>query len=314
MRRLIGDIGGTNARFALVDADGLPAELKILQVADYPGLVEAAQAYLAGRHVDEAVIAVATPVEGDAIRFTNAPWSFSVREARDRLGLAGLAVINDFVAQALAVPHLLPGEREQIGRGEPLPDRPMGVIGPGTGLGVSALVGPSGAKAALPTEGGHASLAPGTPRELAMLGRMLARFGHVSKERALSGPGLLNMARALAEVDGVTLAATTPEAVTRQARDGSCPVCRKAVATFSALLGSAAGDLALAYGARGGIYLAGGLCLSLGDLFDRAAFRRRFEDKGRLYNYVRDIPTFLVLHPYPAIVGAARQLEQMERL
>ena len=160
MARLIGDIGGTNARFALVDADGLPSDIRILHVADHPGLVEAAQAYLGGRVVDEAVIAVATPVEGDAIRFTNAPWSFSVRAAQGRLGLARLAVINDFVAQALAVPHLLPEEREQIGPGEPLPDRPIGVIGAGTGLGVSALVGPSGAKVALPTEGGHASLAP----------------------------------------------------------------------------------------------------------------------------------------------------------
>lgn len=306
MARLIGDIGGTNARFALVDADGLPSDVRILHVADHPGLVEAAQAYLGDRVVDEAVIAVATPVEGDAIRFTNAPWSFSVRAAQGRLGLARLAVINDFVAQALAVPHLLPGEREQIGPGEPLPDRPVGVIGAGTGLGVSALVGPSGAKVALPTEGGHASLAPGTPRELALLGRMLARFGHVSKERALSGPGLLSVAQALAEVDGATLAATTPEAVTRQARDGSCPVCREAVATFSALLGSAAGDLALAYGARGGIYLAGGLCLSLGDLFDRAAFRRRFEAKGRMRAYLEPIPTYLVTRGDTGLLGVAR--------
>jgi glucokinase len=306
MRRLIGDIGGTNARFALVDPDGLPAEERTLRVADYPGLVEAAQAYLAGRQVEEAVIAVATPVEGDAISFTNAPWSFSVREAQRQLDLARLAVINDFVAQALAVPHLLPSEREQIGRGEPLPDRPIGVIGPGTGLGVSALVGPSGAMTALPTEGGHASLAPAAPRELALLGRLLARFGHVSKERALSGPGLLNIAQGLAEVDGVSIAADTPEAVTRQARDGSCPVCREAALMFSALLGSAAGDLALIYGARGGVYIAGGLCLSLGDLFDRVAFRRRFEDKGRFRRYLEPIPTYLVTRGDTGLLGAAR--------
>ena len=165
MPRLIGDIGGTNARFALVDENGLSTEARTLQVADHPGLVEAALAYLDGRPVKEAVIAVATPVETDFIRFTNNPWSFSLPEVRLRLGVTRLAVINDFVAQALAVPHLLPGEREQVGSGQPLQNRPIGVIGAGTGLGVSGLVEVGGHYAALPTEGGHVSFAPGTARQ-----------------------------------------------------------------------------------------------------------------------------------------------------
>ena len=306
MRRLIADIGGTNARFALVDNDGLPAEARTLPVAGYPGLVEAAQAYLAGRRVEEAVVAVATPVEGDAVSFTNAPWSFSVREAQARLDLVRFAVINDFVAQALAVAHLRPGEREQIGGGEPLAGRPVGVFGPGTGLGVSMLVEIAGRHAAFPTEGGHVSLAPRTPRERALLDRLEARFGHVSNERVLSGPGLLNTARALAELDGRPLEADTPEGVTRGALDGTCPACGEAVALFSALLGAAAGDLALCYGARGGVFLAGGLCLSLGALFDRRAFRARFEDKGRMRSYLAPIPAYLVSRQDTGLLGVAR--------
>lgn len=307
MRRLIADIGGTNARFALVDPDGLPSDARTLPVAGFPGLVEAATAYLARREVEEAVVAVATPVEGDAISFTNAPWSFSVAEARARLGLERLAVINDFVAQALAVPHLRPDELERIGgTAEPAAGRPAGVIGPGTGLGVSLLVEVAGRHAAFPTEGGHVSLAPRTPRERALLERLEARFGHVSNERVLSGPGLLNAAQALAGLDGRSLAADTPEAVTRLALEDACPACAEAVALFSALLGAAAGDLALAYGARGGIFLAGGLCLSLGRLFDRGAFRARFEDKGRMRSFLEPIPVFLVNRQDAGLLGAAR--------
>jgi glucokinase len=306
MQRLIGDIGGTNARFALVDENGLPAGARTLRVADYPGLVEAALAYLASRRVEEAVIAVATPVETDLIRFTNSPWSFSIAQARLRLGITRLAVINDFVAQALAMPHLLPSEREQIGSGEPLHHRPIGVIGAGTGLGVAGLIEIGGHYAALATEGGHVSFAPGTAREHVLLERLTARFGHVSNERVLSGPGLLYLAQALAELDGAPLAASTPEAVTRQAREGSCPICVETIQLFSSQMGSAAGDLALVYGARGGVYIAGGVCLNLGELFDRGLFRARFEEKGRMRRYLELIPTYLVTRSDTGLLGAAR--------
>jgi glucokinase len=308
MRRLIADIGGTNARFALVDENDLPAGIRTLRVADHPGLVEAALAYLGGRQVEEAVIAVATPIETDLVQFTNNPWSLSIDEARSRLNLTRLVVINDFVAQALAMPHLLPGEREQIGGGEPLDGRPIGVIGAGTGLGIAGLVEIGGHCVALATEGGHASFSPGTPRERAVLERLAARFGHVSNERVLSGPGLLYLAQALAELDAAPLAASTPEAVARQALEGSCSTCTEVIAIFSAQMGSAAGDLALIYGARGGIYIVGGVCLNLGDLFDRRLFRARFEEKGRLRRYLEPIPTYLVTRSDTGLVGAARHL------
>jgi glucokinase len=205
MPRLIGDIGGTTARFALVDENGLSTEARTLQVADHPGLVEVGGHY-----------------------------------------------------------------------------------------------------AALPTEGGHVSFAPGTAREHALLERLTARFGHVSNERVLSGPGLLNLAQALAELDGVPLAASTPEEVTRFAGEGGCPVCVETMQLFSAQMGSAAGDLALVYGAQGGIYIAGGVCLNLGRLFDRQLFRTRFEEKGRMRRYLEPIPTYLVTRSNTGLLGAAR--------
>jgi glucokinase len=306
MVRLIADIGGTNARFALAEPGGLPVEERTLLVRDFPDPAAAVEAYLAGRRVAEAVIAVATPVESDVIRFTNSPWSFSIPELRARLGLERLFVINDFVAQALAMPHLDPSHREALGGGSPVPERAVGVLGPGTGLGVSALIPGKVGWTALPTEGGHVSLAPGNARERDLLVVLGHRFGHVSNERVLSGQGLLNLAQAVAELDRYACAAGTPEEVTEAARLGSCPACREAIFLFSGLLGSAAGDLALVLGAKGGVFVAGGVCLRLGPLFDRTAFRQRFESKGRMRAYLEPIPAWLVLRSDTGLQGAAQ--------
>jgi glucokinase len=303
--RLIADVGGTNARFALAEPGGEPTDERYLRVRDHAGLAEAALAYLAGRRVEEAVIAVATFLEAETIRFTNSPWTFTRAGLKARLGVERLHVINDFAAQALAMPHLAAGETEQLGGGPPEPGRAAGVLGPGTGLGVSALIpGPQG-WTALPGEGGHASFAPGDARERALLAALAERFEHVSNERVLSGNGLLNVAQALARMDGTACGAATPEGVTDAARDRSCPACVEAAAVFSALLGSAAGDLALILGARGGVFVTGGVCLRLGELFDRAAFRRRFAAKGRLRAYLEPIPAWLVLRADTGLIGAA---------
>jgi glucokinase len=305
MIRLLADIGGTNARFALAEAGGMPAEERHLQVRDFAEPSDAIDRFLAGRRVSEAVIAVATPIESDEVRFTNSHWAFSIEALRRRHRFERLAVINDFVAQALAMPHLAPDEVEQIGGGAGAPDRPIGVLGPGTGLGVSGLIPGRGSWTALATEGGHVSFAPGSPREQAVLDVLRQRFGHVSNERVLSGQGLLNLAQALATVDDRTCAAGSPEDVSEQARDDRCPSCREAVALFSGVLGAAAGNLALVYGAQGGVFVAGGICLRLGPLFDRAAFRQRFEDKGRMRRYVEPIPVWLVLRRNTGLIGAA---------
>ena len=218
MTRLIADIGGTNARFALVEGAGSVADERHLLVRDYPDPASAIEAYLGGRRVDEAVIAVATPVESDEIGFTNSPWTFSIQGLQQRLGLRQLAVINDFVAQALAMPHLAKDEVELMGGGAPAPGRAVGVMGAGTGLGVSALIPGKVGWTALPTEGGHVSFAPGNEREDRVLATLRARLGHVSNERLLSGQGLLNLAQALATLDGAPLEAATPEEVTEAAR------------------------------------------------------------------------------------------------
>lgn len=305
MTRLIADIGGTNARFALVDPNGAVRDERYLLVRDYPDPATAAEAYLGGSRVTEAVIAVATPVESDEISFTNSPWRFSVSGLKARLGVHELAVINDFVAQALAMPQLAGSELEQMGGGLPAHGRAVGVLGAGTGLGVSALVPGKIGWTALPTEGGHVSFAPGNEREDRVLEVMRARLGHVSNERLLSGQGLLNLAQSLATIDRRTTPAGSAEEVTEAARSNACPACVEAVAMFSELLGSAAGDLALTVGARGGVYVAGGVCLRLGSLFNRAAFRRRFLDKGRMRAFLDPIPTWLVLSGNTGLLGAA---------
>ena len=302
--RLIADIGGTNARFALFTSEGGIDDVRVLPTADYDGPASAARAYLDGRAIEEAILAVATPVEADEVRLTNCPWHFSIKATGEEIGAARIAAINDFVAQALALPHLQPGDVVKIGPGEPARERTMVAMGPGTGLGVAVLLPLAGGCVPLPTEGGHASFAPNDAREIEVLRLLSGRFGHVSTERLVSGPGLLTLAEALAALDGRAIEARTPAEVTDRARRG-CSHCAEAVTRFAALLGSAAGDSALAHGATGGVYLCGGVMLALGDLFDRNAFRARFEAKGRFDAYLRAIPTWIVTHPHAGLLGAA---------
>lgn len=305
MERLIADIGGTNARFALAGSDGRLHDEQKLLVADFPGPVEAARAYLAGREVRDAVLAVATPVDSDWIDLTNAPWAFSVAAARTALGLRRLVVINDFTAQALAVPRLASEERILIKAGQPRRGGAIAVIGPGTGLGVAGLLPLQDTWYPIPSEGGHVSLATHNEREAAVLARLQARFGHVSNERILSGPGLINLATTLAAIDGEVIAFDDPREVSRGAESGECPYCREALERFSSLLGAAAGDLALLFCALGGVYISGGLCKRLGALLDVARLRESFVAKGRFADYLERIPIYLVTRRDPGLLGAA---------
>jgi glucokinase len=301
----VADIGGTNARFALSGQDARPTAVEKLRAADHPGVVEAVRAYLGDREVREAVFAVATPVGADRIKFTNSPWTFSIEATRKALGLERLEVINDFTAQALAIPALQDQERTQICDGAPVAGEPIAVIGPGTGLGVGGLLRVDGEWHPIPSEGGHVSAATHDEVDAAVVALLRQRFGHVSNERLLAAPGLVNLATALAELAGQRLDVHDPSEVTARAQSGECPFCTEALGRFSSLLGAAAGDLTLMLCARGGVYIGGGLVKRLGPLFDVAKYRTAFVAKGRFEAYLAAIPTFLVTRKDPGLLGAA---------
>ena len=307
---LVGDVGGTNARFAVVRGAAAPVCAETLACADFPGLDAAVRAYLDRARPPAApgaaALGVAAPVDGDRVRFTNRrAWSFSIAETRARLGFETLHVVNDFAALALSVPELGPDDTRAVGGGAPRPGAPVAVLGPGTGLGMSGLLpGPDGGRPVpLSGEGGHAALAPVGAREAAVAAMLARRFGHVSIERAVSGPGLVNLAAALAEIDGrAPPAAEAAEIASAAAVD---PVAAEALAMFAAMLGTAAADLALTLGARGGVYIGGGVVPRLGGAFPEAVFRARFEDKGRFGPWLAAVPTRIVTRPDPAFLGLA---------
>ncbi len=311
---LVGDIGGTNARFALVDDQHRPQQAKTYAAEEYGSLADALRRYFDDVSVDapnSAAIAVATRVLDDSVEFTNNErWSFSIDGLGKELNIPNLHVINDFTAMALSVPHIVPNHLEKVGRGEARPNQPLGVVGPGTGFGVSGMIplDDQGNWRALNSEGGHCSASVLTAREMAVLSVFVKRFGHVSFERFLSGPGLVNIANALQEIDGVPVTELEPEMVTRDGLNGSDAHCEEALHIFCALLGSHAGDLALTLGAFGGVYVGGGIVPRLGEFFAQSQFRARFEAKGRVSDELVQIPTFVIKDPYPGLIGAARLL------
>lgn len=314
--RLVGDIGGTNARFALLTAPGQAfAAVETLPCAGFPGPAEAIEHYLARnglRRPRWCAFGIANPIDGDAVRMTNHHWAFSIRALQDALGLTRLLVLNDFTALALALPALGAEDLLQVGGGEPVPGRAIGLLGAGTGLGISGLF-PNGADyLPIEGEGGHITLAASDAHEAALIAWLATRFPHVSAERVLSGPGLVNLYEAHAAVAGQQAEALTAADISARGLSGDCPLCAATLDTFCAMLGTVAADLALTLGAHGGIYLGGGIVPRLGDYFARSPFRARFEQKGRFSDYLARIPTYVIQAPYPALLGAARGLERME--
>ncbi|MFQ5953868.1 MAG: glucokinase [Kiloniellales bacterium] len=312
---LLADVGGTKARFALALGDGSLADPLTLDCASFPDLTAAVLHYLdqataAGERPRRAAIAVAAPVTGDEVALTNHPWRFSIAELKQRLDLDRLVVINDFAALALAVPRLTPDDRLPVGGGTPAEGEPIGVIGPGTGLGVAGLVPVPGGMQALATEGGHVTMAAADDRESAVLAVLRQRFGHASAERVLSGDGLVNLYQALATLERAPAEDLSPAKVGARALGGGSPLCAEALDLFFAMLGTAAGNLALTLGARGGIYVAGGIVPQYAARFATSAFRQRFEDKGRYRSYLAAIPSYLVIHPAPGFLGLEAALER----
>ena len=314
--RMVVDIGGTNARFALVPAGSLePQDEKTVQCAEFASLEHAARRYLQDRGnpvVREAALDVAVDPIGDFIKLTNGPWGFSIEQTRRALGLDRLQVVNDFTALALAVPTLHADEVQAVGGGAAVAGTPIAVIGPGTGLGVSGLIPASGRFVALQGEGGHTAFSPMNEREAGVLHWLQQRYDHVSTERVVSGMGLENLYQGLCALDGVRAQPLGPDKITAAALANSDAQCAGAVEMFCGILGTAAANLVVTLGARAGCYIGGGIVPRLGNYFARSPFRSRFETKGRFSSYVAAVPTYVILAQTPALRGLATLFQDVK--
>ncbi len=314
--RLLADVGGTNVRFAMESAPMRIGPVTALKAADYPSLEAATRQYLSGLSGPaplHAAVGLANPVTGDQVKLTNHAWAFSIDGMRQSLGLRTLVAINDFTALALALPWLPAEGLALIRPGQPVATAPRALIGPGTGLGVSGLVPTAdGAGAvALAGEGGHIELMPATDDEWVAWHAAQRLYGPVSAERPASGLGLTHIHAALAAETGtLLLAPLSPEQVTAGAIRHGDPLCQRAFAVFCGLLGSVAADVALVLGARGGVYLGGGILPRFVAALRVSPFSDRFADKGRMRDYLDDMPVYVITADYPALPGLARALAE----
>lgn len=313
---LVGDIGGTNARFALVQVGGVrPEAVEVLPCADYANLDVAIADYLERTgvgSVSEACLAVASPVRGSQVRMTNNHWRFDINETKAQFGWHAFKVINDFTAMALGVPHVTSDKLVHVCGGAGDSTRPRLVLGPGTGLGVSGLVPISQGWAPLMTEGGHVDFAPTDETEVAILNILRSRFGRVSVERILSGQGLLSLYQAHAEIQGVAAPLDSPEKITAAATEHTDPLARLALRHFCEILGRVAGNAALTVGSLGGVYLCGGIIPRFIEFFLESPFQAGFEDKGRMRPLMEFTPVFIVTEAYTGLLGAAEALNNPE--
>ncbi len=319
---LVADIGGTNARFGLIDDPGNPVcDIRVLACAEYSGLAEAVDAYLADVKAPRpkvACVAVAGPVGGDRFRLTNHSWDFSIEETRITLGLDHLALINDFTALAMALPFLSPADLIAVG-GDPavveaMPGQALGVVGPGTGLGVGALLPVGGRWVPIPGEGGHVDAPAVEEREWEVIRVLKAEQGAVTAECLLSGGGLERLYRCLSVIDGTRAEPLPASLVTERGliapgTPGADPHAREALEMFCALLGSVAGNAAVTLGARGGMFLGGGILPRMPDMLLASRFRARFDNRLRMADYARRIPVHLIIAKTPALTGAAAWIQ-----
>lgn len=318
--KLLADIGGTNARFALETGSGNVDAIAVLPCDAYPSLSLAMKAYLSSpaaiaagaMEVEQAALAIAAPVKGDDVRMTNHHWIISAKNLRREFGFKSVQLINDFKAMALSIPFLSDSDKRRIGGGTATPNGVIALIGPGTGFGVSALIPCGGTWVALETEGGHVNFAPSNAIEDCILDFARQEYPHVSVERLLSGIGLNIVYRALTTMAGtVPETLSTPEII-RRAMTRECEICDETVEAFCAMLGNVAANVALTVGATGGVYIGGGIVPRLGDRFAQSGFRGRFEYKGRFASYMAQIPTFVITAEYPTFRGLCAGFENFK--
>ncbi|MDJ0512928.1 MAG: glucokinase [Methyloceanibacter sp.] len=308
---LVADIGGTNARFAIADLKTLRLrDIRTFPTAEHATLADAMRAYLkdAPQQVAHAGLAVAGPVREDTVKFTNAAWTFKQSTLAHDAGLDAAYVFNDFEAQAYALPVLNDDELYPLGGGAGVENAPKVVLGPGTGLGVAGLVWTPAAWIPVPGEGGHQTFPAENQRELAVIERMRKGLERLSVERALSGPGLADIYKAIAQSQGFSDAERSPAEVERMAISGEDGTAVEALDFFVRWLGRFAGDMALAFGARGGVYIGGGIAPKMLPRLEEADFREEFERKGRMKPYVEAIPIRVIVSDYPGLKGAAAGL------
>lgn len=310
---LVGDVGGTNCRLALCALDsGDISQSKTFSGLDYDSLEAVVREYLAQQHqdVEDACIAIACPITGDWVAMTNHTWAFSIAEMKKNLGLQHLEVINDFTAVSMAIPMLKEDDLLQFGGKKAQDGKPAVIYGAGTGLGVAHLIHANNQWLSLPGEGGHVDFAPNSEEEDIILEQLRTEMGHVSAERILSGPGLVNLYRAIVKSDNRVPENFKPKDVTELALADENLDCRRALSLFCVIMGRFGGNLALNMGTFGGVYIAGGIVPRFLEFFKASGFRAAFEDKGRFKDYLMDIPVFLITHDQPGLVGAGAYLRQ----
>ncbi len=306
---LIGDIGGTNARFAiLIDAYAEPKEFPILATADFPSIDEAIQVNVLDKtsvQPRSAIFAIAGPVDGDEIELTNHPWVVRPKEMIRNFSLEDVIILNDFEAQALAAASLEPDDLRMIGGGTMESTASRVVLGPGTGLGVAGLVYSNHHWIPVPGEGGHVDLGPRTERDLQVFPHIQPIEGRVSAEQVLCGRGLVNLYHAVCGADGLDPAFSTPPEITAAGLDRSDAAAAETLSLFATYLGRVAGDLALVFMARGGVFLAGGIVQKIMPVLEQPEFRAAFEDKAPHSELLKSIGTCVVTHPLAALFGLA---------
>lgn len=310
---LVGDVGGTNARLALCSLDdGTLSNIKNYSGAEFPSLEAVIRIFLeeTSTKVKNACIAIACPITGDWVAMTNHTWAFSQSEMKQNLGLDTLSIINDFTAISMAIPVLKPEDKIQFGGEEAQPNKPIAVYGAGTGLGVAHLVHTTSGWMSLPGEGGHVDFAPNSTEEVMVLEALREELGHVSAERLLSGPGLVNIYRGMVLSDEREPENYLPKDITERALADEDIDCRRALSLFCVLMGRFGGNLALNLATFGGVYIAGGIVPRFLEFFQASGFRVAFEDKGRFQSYLQPIPVYLITHDQPGLLGAGAYLRQ----
>ena len=306
--RLVADIGGTNSRLALFDAANgeLRGQRNYINSEHEPfgDIVALWLDTLNEPAPTQCCLAVAAPPFDDVVRMVNIDWRFSLGELAARFGFGSIGAINDFVANAYALPHLPARDIVTLRPGDTSPDSRLATVGPGTGLGGCTLDRSRGAHTAAPSEPGHMGLAPATALESELFAAVLGGPGEVYAEYLLSGPGLVRLYEGMARLEGRAADALSPADVTRRALAGDDPTCVHSLQTFCALLGSACGDFVLCNGAFGGLYLAGGIVPRLVDFLGTSDFTARFEHKGKMREHLHRVPLHVITGGTAGLIGA----------